>query len=240
MSTCILEMSSYNLQHLNNQLNTIELEEHLLPANLLEMNDSDSTYGEDWILDECKYSRKQKRSYSDFSESDLQFEQSKRQDVGCGATVLRDSYVKLSPSDQITFKAIILERTKSGPMDFGPYYIIEQVQHGKINIVQKEMWNRMRYISAKFDSSTHLIDNWNKVYVNDEENKENSFSATVCDTSSPTITDSESSEEEEEDDTETRTASSCSTISSNNNCIQRSSSPPRILRFASRDDIIYI
>jgi len=245
MSICVLRMSSYDLQHLNSELNTMELEEQLLPSNLLVMDDNNSSSGDDWILDECKYSRKQKRSYSDYAEADHIVQQAKRQDIGCGGNVLRESYEKLSAADQATFKAIILERTKNGPMDFGPYYVIEQVEEGKINIIQKDMWTRMRYLSAKFDNNVHLIDNWNKVYMNNENSKQSEASlnslidaTSSSDIGSPSMTDTEYSEEEEEEvEDSTETSTVVSSDSSNDSSVKR---PPRVIRFASHDDIVYI
>jgi len=258
MPTCVLTMSSYDLQHLDNQLNTMELEEEqLLPSDLLQDENTSPADGNDWILDECKFSRKQKRCYSDYEEADMCFQQSKRQDVGCGSSVLRESYTKLSEPDKATFKAIILDRTKNGPMDFGPYYVIEQVQEGKINIIQKEIYNRMRYISAKFDNSTHIIDNWNKVYMNDENKApiDSLNSSTVTsNTVSPSITDSENSEDDPknnksrvssamDDDSDSSNSSSNSTNSSSSSMkhSNKCPSPPgRVLRFASKDDVMYI
>jgi len=222
MPACVLEMSSYDVQGIDGDLTDTELEDRYLPQNLFEMKENEPSTEEDWIVDDCKYSRKQKRSYSEYVEADFEFQQSKRQDIGSGSTVLRESYTKLSVADQATFKAIILEKTKTGPMDFGPYYVIEQVEVGKINIIQKDMWTRMRYIAAKFDNSVHLIDNWNKVYK--EENRD---APNIDGVTSGTVSPISNS--------------SCTTDDSEVHGVKKStnSSLPRI-RFASSDNVFYI
>jgi len=217
MSACVLTMSSFDTHNIDNELSSIELEERYLLGNLLNFKEDEPVIRDDWIVDESKYSRKQKRSFSDL-DSDCDPHLSKRQDVGSGSAVLRESYSKLSPADKITFKAIILDRTREGPMEFGPYYMIEQVEAGKINIVQKDMWTRLRYIAAKYDSSVHLIENWNKVYMT-SENDAPAVEKSSCE----------------------GCASPDSQISSNTKSSEKSSDSalPRI-RFASKDNIVYI
>lgn len=219
MSACVVAMSSFDTHNIDKELTTIELEERYLPGNLLELKDEEPKVQEDWILDECKYSRKQKRAYHEIADGEYDLQQIKRQDVGSGSAVLRDSYSKLSPADKITFKAIILERSKNGPMEFGPYYMIEQVEVGKINIIQKDMWTRLKYIADKYDSSVHLIENWNKVYLSQENDMPSEINADSCEgcvspSSSESNTDSKTSEKSD-------------------------SSLPRI-RFAPVDSIVYI
>lgn len=206
-------MSSFDTHNIDNELTSIELEDRYLLRDLLDMKEEETNDRDDWILDECKYSRKQKRSFGEMADGDADQQLGKRQDVGSGSTVLRESYSKLSEVDKATFKAIILDRTKDGPMEFGPYYMIEQVQAGKINIVQKDLWTRMRFIAAKYDSSIHLIENWNKVYMSENiRPSENS-----CDGG----------------------ANLDGSNSSNSKPSEKPDSPPRI-RFAPEDSIVYI